>query len=358
MTFVPPRELPDLLTSLRSRGKHITISGPSGCGKTTLVKKALEKIGLSGNEYHWISGRDYAICANWTEVFAQAFGCLPNENEILQWMGAAGLLVVDDFHHLALDVRNQIGYKLKRWGELGHRFVLIGIAASSNKLMEVDSELAIRNDPYELKTQDDDFIESLIRKGQEALNITFEPSSFETIVKASQGIPSAAHVICKAACVTYDVVDTLSEPKSLKVELKEIKESIIRTYRAKYHNRIVGLVKGKRQARSVHNTYFEIVKNICLIRKANSQLENSGSESQERNPIPLSEIRRARRFIIVSRILTTLSKIGRWRMRFTTTRPEMSSPLRILRSVSTSILSKWTSSEMLSASDLVVFPGM
>jgi hypothetical protein len=268
VTFVPPRELPDLLTSLRSRGKHITISGPSGCGKTTLVKKALEKIGLSGNEYHWISGRDYAICANWTEVFAQAFGCLSNENEILQWMGAAGLLVVDDFHHLALDVRNQIGYKLKRWGELGHRFVLIGIAASSNKLLEVDSELAIRNDPYELKTQDDDFIERLIRRGQEALNITFEPSTFETIVKASQGIPSAAHVICKAACVTYDVVDTLSEPKSLKVELKEIKESIIRTYRAKYHNRIVGLVKGKRQARSVHNTYFEIVKNICLIQKS------------------------------------------------------------------------------------------
>jgi len=47
--------------------------------------------------------------------------------------------------------------------------------------------------------------------------------------------------------------------------MEEIKDAVLRTYKTKFQNRLIGLAKGKQQARSVHNTYFEIVKQICTL---------------------------------------------------------------------------------------------
>jgi hypothetical protein len=47
--------------------------------------------------------------------------------------------------------------------------------------------------------------------------------------------------------------------------MEEIKDAVLRNYKSKFQNRLIGLAKGKQQARSVHNTYFEIVKQICTL---------------------------------------------------------------------------------------------
>jgi ABC-type dipeptide/oligopeptide/nickel transport system ATPase subunit len=46
LTFVEPREFNDIVGSLVTSGKHVTLSGPSGCGKTTLAKKSLNDAGF------------------------------------------------------------------------------------------------------------------------------------------------------------------------------------------------------------------------------------------------------------------------------------------------------------------------
>ncbi|HQT61583.1 MULTISPECIES: hypothetical protein [unclassified Acidiphilium] len=60
LTFVPPRDFTDLVGSLRTQGKHVTLSGPSGSGKTTLARKALAKAGIDLVGHFWISGRDHS----------------------------------------------------------------------------------------------------------------------------------------------------------------------------------------------------------------------------------------------------------------------------------------------------------
>jgi MoxR-like ATPase len=59
LTFVEPKEFNDIVGSLLTSGKHITLSGPSGCGKTTLARKALDSAGFGPGNTHWISGRDF-----------------------------------------------------------------------------------------------------------------------------------------------------------------------------------------------------------------------------------------------------------------------------------------------------------
>lgn len=180
---------------------------------------------------------------------------------------AAGIVVVDDFHHLDEGLRNEIGYKLKRWHEQGVRFFVIGIASSSKKMLDIDSELGIRNDVYEMKRQGDEFCETVIALGEKHLNIKVAEDSRTQFIKASDGIPSAIQVICRVACIRNSVLKTQGDLIEISCHMNEIKDGVLRIYKGKYHNKLVGLCKGKQQARSVHNTYFDIIKIIAVVGK-------------------------------------------------------------------------------------------
>src|ERR1051325_342868 len=88
VTFVPPKEFADLVGSLRTVGKHVTLCGPSGCGKTTLARKALDKAKFGPGDQHWMSGRDHTGVDRIERVFSKEFGCVPEINEIQEWLKA------------------------------------------------------------------------------------------------------------------------------------------------------------------------------------------------------------------------------------------------------------------------------
>jgi len=252
LTFVPPREFPDIVGSLRTKGKHVTLCGPSGCGKTTLAEKALAKAKVGPGEQHWLSGRDYSSCATLDDMLSKAFAC--NREETLGWLKACGVLVIDDFHHLKESVRHTLARALKRWHELGIRCFVIGIAESAHQLLETDSELGIRNDPYDMKTQDEAFIEQVVAAGEKALNVSFSAATRKDFVVAAKGVPSAIQVICRVACLRADVAETQVSCVPIDASIQDIKDGVLRIYRGKYHNKIIGFAKGKQQAQSVHNT--------------------------------------------------------------------------------------------------------
>lgn len=131
-------------------------------------------------------------------------------------------------------------------------------------MVGIDAELGIRNDPFELKTQDEKFVRGLISLGEQALNISFSENLKAEIVLASNGVPSVVQTICRTICVNAGIEITI-EHNTLYVDLKlkHLKEEILRVFTAKYFNKVVGLAKGKQQARSVHNTYFDIIAAIA-----------------------------------------------------------------------------------------------
>lgn len=90
LTFVEPRELSDIVGSILTTGKHITLSGPSGCGKTTLARKALDASGRGPGDTHWVSGRDYSRSETLESIFAKEFSCAEVIEEITEYLQAAG----------------------------------------------------------------------------------------------------------------------------------------------------------------------------------------------------------------------------------------------------------------------------
>lgn len=275
LTFVQPSEFDDMVGSLVTAGKHLTLSGPSGCGKTTLAKKALEEAQFGPGNTLWISGRDHTSALTVGDLFSRALSCSNSEDDVVALLAAAGIVVLDDFHHLQEILRKDIGYKLKRWNELGLRFFVIGIASSNKKMLDIDPELGIRNDVYEIKRQSDKFLADIIELGETHLNIRFSASAKSDYVKAASGIPSAIQVICRVACIRSKVLKTHVEPdpKIIDLGMDSVKDGVLRIYRGKYHNRLIGLCKGKQQVKSVHNTYFDIIKIISLIGKSEVQFQ-------------------------------------------------------------------------------------
>lgn len=265
LTFVPPKDFHDLVGSLRTPGKHVTLSGASGCGKTTLARKALDRAGIGTGAYYWISGRDFTKTNQLIDFLAGVFACEPTEDETIGYLQAAGVLVIDDFHHLTQSVRDEIGRKMKRWGELKIRLFIVGISGLNKALLDIDSELGIRNDPYEMGAQGQEFISKVIELGEDALNFKFSEECRARFISASLGVPSAIQLICRVACTRSEIFETQPHVRTLNVTMPDIKDAVLRNYKTKFQNRLIGLAKGKQQARSVHNTYFEIVKQICTL---------------------------------------------------------------------------------------------
>src|SRR6185369_12951340 len=205
----------------------------------------------------------YADVDSGLVLLAEELGTGPTFNEVTELLSLVMFVVIDDFHFIKQGARLEIASKLKLWHEKNVRFIIIGIASSAEELYGVDPELGIRNDPYELKTQNPKFCRAVLSLGEVALNIKFSESLLSEIVEASNGVPSIVHVIARVCCIDSKIEDTQTNLYVIDTTLKDIREAVLRIFHGKYRDKVVGLAKGKQQAKSVHNTYFDIVTYIA-----------------------------------------------------------------------------------------------
>lgn len=263
ITFVEPKEYPYIKASFRAHGKHVTLSGASGTGKTTIAKRVLRDLDVSDADVLWLNGRQYADVDSGLQVLARELSSDASFESITDLLKLVRYVVIDDFHFLRKGARLELASNLKLWHEKDVRFVIIGIASSAEELYGIDPELGIRNDPYELKTQSQDFIKQLLSLGEKALNIQFSDALLYEIVGASNGVPSIVHVIARICCIDAGVEETKEDRIVIHTTLPKIRDAVLRIFHGKYRDKVVGLAKGKQQAKSVHNTYFDIVRYIA-----------------------------------------------------------------------------------------------
>ena len=269
ITFVPPSNYAYIRSSFKTPGKHITLSGASGTGKTSLVTHALRDLGIPPADVVWINGRQYAESESGVEVIARALNAAPTFEDVTDLLGLVEFTVIDDFHHLSGGAKIEIAKLLKLWHEKGLRFVIIGIAATAIDLYGADPELGIRNDPFEMGAQNDPFCRELIELGERALNIEFSKKLKTQIVKASNCVPSVIQVIAKTCCIEANIAESQEgDPRIINLDLKNLRDSVLRVFNAKYMGKVVAIARGKRRARAVHNTYFDIVASIARDRRS------------------------------------------------------------------------------------------
>ncbi|MCG2593102.1 TIR domain-containing protein [Ramlibacter sp. XY19] len=262
-TYVDPKEYPFIKSALRAKGKHVTISGASGSGKTTVVNKILRDLGIKPTEILLINGREYKHHTNYLEMLGAIVGVDPTYDEIAPYLASQRLVIIDDFHHLSESVKDGLSEDLKLWHEKAVRFVLIGIASSARDLAGNDKELGIRNDVFDLRTQDEKFVRQLMVQGAGHLRLRFSERFIQETAAGSKGIPSVVQAICRTACIKNGIERTQAAEVEIDESLANIRQEVLRIFEHKYFDKIVALSKGKLQAKSVHNTYFDIVAAIA-----------------------------------------------------------------------------------------------
>lgn len=80
---------------------------------------------------------------------------------------------------------------------------------------------------------------------------------------ASRGIPSVLQATCRIACIAAGLTETTTTKTDIEVNLPNLRDSIVAMYDPRFFDRVVSLAKGKRQARSVHDTYLDIVTELA-----------------------------------------------------------------------------------------------
>lgn len=272
-TYVDPKEYLFIKSALRAKGKHVTISGASGSGKTTVVNKILRDLGIQSTDILLINGREFKKHANYLDMFGAILGVDPTYDAIAPYLSSQRLVIIDDFHHLSESVKDGLSEDLKLWHEKSVRFVLIGIASSARDLAGNDSELGIRNDVFDLRTQDEKFVRDLMTQGATNLRIRFSERFLSETAVGSKGIPSVVQAICRTACIKHGIEKTQDTEKEIDESIANIKQEVLRIFEYKYFDKIVALSKGKQQAKSVHNTYFDIVSAIAKDERSDIPVE-------------------------------------------------------------------------------------
>lgn len=262
-TYVDPKEYPFIKSALRAKGKHVTISGASGSGKTTVVNKILRDLEIQPTDILLVNGREFKNHEDYLEMFGAILGVDPTYDATAPYLASQRLVIIDDFHHLSESVKEGLSADLKLWHEKSVRFVLIGIASSARDLAGNDSELGIRNDVFDLSTQDEQFVRNVMTLGANHLRIKFSERFLAETAAGSKGIPSVVQAICRTACIKHGIEKAQDTEKEIDESIANIKQEVLRIFEHKYFDKIVALSKGKQQAKSVHNTYFDIVAAIA-----------------------------------------------------------------------------------------------
>ncbi len=129
-----------------------------------------------------------------------------------------GTVVIDDFHRLDESLRQQIVDYLKYLADTepeAKKLVITGIPHTRQKLVNLAFDLATRIDVFDLGRVEDDIVQRMIEKGEEALNINFDRKS--EIVRAASGSLNIAQYICYNICSSEDVLQTFQGTQRLSI---------------------------------------------------------------------------------------------------------------------------------------------
>jgi hypothetical protein len=211
-TFVKPDEYDRLIVALRTPGRGLVIEGPSGIGKTTSVLKALEELG-TGAAILKLSARkeeDRALI------------------EALPSLGAVGTILIDDFHRLSEEVKRTIADYLKTLADeerQDNKLIIVGINKAGDSLVRFAADLNNRIDTIRFETNAEERVDELVRKGEEALNLSFACRT--ELVADAHGSFHIAQMMSRETCLFARVLEKRDDFQTLTVSFEVVRERVL-----------------------------------------------------------------------------------------------------------------------------------
>jgi hypothetical protein len=248
-TFVEPREYSHLKVALRTPGRGVIIEGPSGIGKTTAVLTAVETMGLA-HKVQKLSAR----VPNDVELIA----LIP---DLVESRDGAGLVIVDDFHRLADDLKHRFADIMKDMADREDsktKLVLIGINRAGNSLVDFAPDLNNRIDTIRFEINSIESVRELISKGERALNISI--SCAESVANDAGGSFHIAQILCHELCLIDHITETAQEPLVATASLEAVKDRVINELARTFSKPAVKFARGPRFRRVGRAPYLHLLR--------------------------------------------------------------------------------------------------
>lgn len=140
--------------------------------------------------------------------------------------------ILEDFHKIDDAEKTRLSQLMKVFMDLSDHYpelkiVAIGAVDTARQVVEYDSEMRNRVAEVHVDLMTETEIESIVSKGEEALNISFGSDLKSLIAKYSNGLASVCHHICMYMCQAAGVRETAVD----KVSLSQSNfEAALRTY--------------------------------------------------------------------------------------------------------------------------------
>lgn len=260
IAFVEREEVNDkLVNALRTPGKQLVVYGHSGTGKTTLLVNKLHQLyeyhittrcmkGLKfeqllldafdqlepfytsdvtssrkttaaielGSSYRTLSAK--IARTNTMEAGTRSVRVLPPQltpQTLGKFLGAVkACWVLEDFHKIDVSEKIRLSQLMKVFMDMSDEFtdlkiVALGAVDTARQVVEYDDEMRNRIAEISVPLMSSEEITAIIRKGEEALNVSFSPNIVKVISRHSNGLASVCHHLCLNMCDAAGINDTV-----------------------------------------------------------------------------------------------------------------------------------------------------
>lgn len=259
IAFIDRESINDkLVNALEMPGKQLIVYGHSGSGKTTLLANKLHQLyenhitthcmkGMTFDQIvldafdqmapHYISESTtaekntitgeltgtYLLIQNkinassTTELSKKELRALPPQltpQALGKFLGNAKCCwILEDFHKIDPTEKTRLAQLMKVFMDLSDKhdelkIVALGAVDTARQVVEYDTEMRNRVAEIHVELMTDKEIESIVSKGESALNIAFGPELKTLIAKYSNGLASVCHHICMYMCQAAGIRET------------------------------------------------------------------------------------------------------------------------------------------------------
>lgn len=248
-----------LVNALMTPGRQIVVYGHSGSGKTTLLVNKLHQLYETHITTHCMAGLSFdqlileafdqlapyysterqsivgttkgaELASSYSAIHAQiAFSNTRTSSERMtrmlppqltpqalgRFLGARGACwVLEDFHKIDEKEKKRLAQLLKVFMDLSDdypslKIVAIGAVDTARQVVEYDPEMRNRVAEIHVASMNQDEIFEIISKGEEVLNVRFEPQIKRLITQYSSGVASVCHHLCLNMCNAAGIVKSV-----------------------------------------------------------------------------------------------------------------------------------------------------
>ncbi len=244
-TFVEPLEYEKLLVGLRTPGRGVVIEGPSGIGKTTAVERALQALKLTGTALTLSARKPEDV---------ELISALPGIRD-------AGVVVIDDFHRLPVDLKAEIADYLKTLADEGRRevkLIVVGINRAGDTLVSLAPDLNNRIETIRFEANPDELVEKMISLGEEALNVRI--GIRDDIVAASAGSFYLAQMLCHETCIQSKVLERPAKTQTLAISYEVVLDRVNTDLERVFLPVAIEFASGTRLKREGRAPYLNLLK--------------------------------------------------------------------------------------------------